>query len=109
MASDNPNMAAGSINDTATTQPSTFSEIGIDLTASGLVEPGLRDAQERLAHSRPSSSFSAELKDFIFGAVSISTCPTGRVWSRGSPRQRGQCELLGRGGRPRLVVVVGRP
>ncbi|HET7830127.1 MAG TPA: hypothetical protein VFL03_11250, partial [Candidatus Limnocylindrales bacterium] len=73
--SDNPNKAAGSINDTAATQPSTFSEIAVDLNASGLVEPGACETFRNVwAHSRSSSSFTAELKDFIFGNVSISTC-----------------------------------
>ncbi len=71
----NPDKAAGSINSTAAVQPSTFSEIGVDLTKSGLVEPGACETFKNVwAHSRSSSSFSAELKDFIFGAVSISTC-----------------------------------
>ena len=73
--SDNPNKAAGSINSGAATQPYTFSEIGIDLTASGLVEEGACETFKNVwAHSRSSSSFSAELKDFIFGDVTIDTC-----------------------------------
>jgi hypothetical protein len=75
--SDNPDKAAGSINDTAATQPSTFSEIGVDLTESGLVPPGVCETFKNVwAHSRASSSFTAELKDFIFGNVTISTCST---------------------------------
>ena len=73
--SDNPDKAAGSINSGAATQPFTFSEIGVDLTASGLVDPTKCETFKNVwAHSRSSSSFSAELKDFIFGDVSISTC-----------------------------------
>jgi hypothetical protein len=73
--SDNPLKAAGSINSTAAVQPSTFSEIGVDLNESGLVEPGACETFRNVwAHSRSSSSFSAELKDFIFGDVTISTC-----------------------------------
>jgi hypothetical protein len=73
--SSNPDKAAGSINNTATVQPSTFSEIGVDLTKSGLVEPGACETFKNVwAHSRSSSSFTAELKDFIFGNISISTC-----------------------------------
>src|SRR6185312_9659315 len=68
----NPNKAAGSINFAAAVQPFTFSEIGVDLTNSGLVPPGACETFKNVwAHSRSSSSFSAELKDFIFGAVSI--------------------------------------
>jgi hypothetical protein len=67
----NPDLAAGSI-DAAT---STFSEIGIDLTQSGLIPPGACETFNNVwAHSRSSSSFTAELKDFIFGNVSLSTC-----------------------------------
>jgi hypothetical protein len=75
--SDNPDKAAGSINSGAATQPSTFSEIGVDLTASGLVQPGACEVFHNVwAHSRSSSSFTAELKDFIFGNVNLSTCTT---------------------------------
>jgi hypothetical protein len=75
--SDNPDKAAGSINSGAATQPSTFSEIGVDLTESGLVPPGACETFRNVwAHSRSSSSFTAELKDFIFGNVTISTCST---------------------------------
>jgi hypothetical protein len=71
----NPTLAAGSINSSAAVQPYTFSEIGIDLTASGLIPAGACETFQNVwAHSRSSSSFSAELKDFIFGDVSISTC-----------------------------------
>ena len=71
----NPDKAAGSINFNAAVQPFTFSEIGVDLTNSGLVPPGACETFKNVwAHSRSSSSFSAELKDFIFGNVSISTC-----------------------------------
>jgi hypothetical protein len=73
--SENPNKAAGSINETAAVQPYTFSEIGVDLTASGLVQEGAcKTFKEVWAHSRSSSSFTAELKDFIFGDVTIDTC-----------------------------------
>lgn len=69
----NPDKAAGSI-DSAT---STFTEIGVDLTQSGLIPPGACETfNDVWAHSRSSSSFTAELKDFIFGHVSISTCTT---------------------------------
>lgn len=75
--SDNPDKAAGSINNGAAVQPSTFSEIGVDLTESGLVPPGVCETFKNVwAHSRSSSSFTAELKDFIFGNVTISTCST---------------------------------
>jgi hypothetical protein len=71
----NPNKAAGSINSGAATQPFTFSEIGIDLTESGLADPTqCLQFKNVWAHSRSSSSFSAELKDYIFGNVSLSTC-----------------------------------
>jgi hypothetical protein len=73
----NPNKAFGSINSGSATQPFTFTEIGVDLTASGLVGSGeCRTFKDVWAHSRSSSSFTAELKDFIFGDVSISTCTT---------------------------------
>ena len=73
--SDNPDLAAGSINSGAATQPSTFSEIAVDLTQAGLVPPGACETfNNEWAHSRSSSSFTAELKDFIFGNVTISTC-----------------------------------
>jgi hypothetical protein len=73
----NPALADGSINSLAAVQPSTFSEIVVDLTASGLVPPGACfNAKDVWAHSRSSSSFTAELKDFIFGAVSLNTCST---------------------------------
>jgi hypothetical protein len=69
----NSDKAAGSI-DGAT---STFSEIGVDLSASGLVPPGACLVARRFwAHSRASSSFSAELKDFIVANKTISTCTT---------------------------------
>jgi hypothetical protein len=73
----NPDKAFGSINSGSATQPFTFTEIGVDLTASGLVGSGeCRTFKDVWAHSRSSSSFTAELKDFIFGDVSISTCTT---------------------------------
>jgi hypothetical protein len=73
----NPALADGSINSNATVQPFTFSEIVVDLTASGLVPAGTCfNAKDVWAHSRSSSSFTAELKDFIFGAVSLNTCST---------------------------------
>ena len=73
----NPDLAAGSINSGAAVQPSTFSEIGVDLTQAGLVEPGACETFRNVwAHSRSSSSFTAELKDFIFGDVTVSTCST---------------------------------
>jgi hypothetical protein len=73
----NAALADGSINSTATVQPFTFSEIVVDLTASGLVPAGsCFNAKDVWAHSRSSSSFTAELKDFIFGAVSLNTCST---------------------------------
>jgi hypothetical protein len=73
--SSNPDLAAGSINSGAATQPSTFSEIAVDLTQAGLVAPGACETfNNEWAHSRSSSSFTAELKDFIFGNVTISTC-----------------------------------
>jgi hypothetical protein len=69
----NADLAAGSI-DAAT---STFSEIGVDLTQSGLIPPGACETFNNVwAHSRSSSSFTAELKDFIFGNVHLSTCTT---------------------------------
>ena len=69
--SDNPNKAAGSIDTTSFT----FSEIAVDLTASGLIPEGACETFQNVwAHSRSSSSFSAELKDFIFGNVTLSTC-----------------------------------
>jgi hypothetical protein len=71
----NPDKAAGSINSNAAIQPFTFSEIGVDLTESGLVDEGdCLTFHNVWAHSRSSSSFSAELKDFIFGAVELDTC-----------------------------------
>jgi hypothetical protein len=73
--SNNLDLAAGSINSTATTQPSTFSEIAVDLTQAGLVGAGACETfNNEWAHSRSSSSFTAELKDFIFGNVTLSTC-----------------------------------
>ena len=73
----NPDLAAGSINSGAAVQPSTFSEIGVDLTQAGLVPPGACETFRNVwAHSRSSSSFTAELKDFIFGDVTVSTCST---------------------------------
>ena len=73
----NPNKAAGFINSGAATQPFTFSEIGVDLTESGLVPPGACETFKNVwAHSRSSSSFTAELKDFIFGNVELNTCTT---------------------------------
>jgi hypothetical protein len=71
----NPDKAAGSINSSDITQPFTFSEIAVDLTEAGLVAPGACETfNNEWAHSRSSSSFSAELKDFIFGNVTLSTC-----------------------------------
>jgi len=75
--SDNATLAAGSINLNAAVQPSTFSEISVDLTASGLIPEGTCETFQNVwAHSRSSSSFSAELKDFIFGNITLSTCST---------------------------------
>jgi hypothetical protein len=75
--SDNATLAAGSINSSAAVQPSTFSEISVDLTASGLIPEGTCETFQNVwAHSRSSSSFSAELKDFIFGNITLSTCST---------------------------------
>ena len=71
----NPDLAAGSINSGAAIQPFTFTEIGVDLTASGPRRPRrLLDVPNVWAHSRSSSSFTAELKDFIFGKVDLNTC-----------------------------------
>jgi hypothetical protein len=73
----NAALADGSINSGAAVQPFTFSEIAVDLTASGLVPPGAcLNVKNVWAHSRSSSSFTAELKDFIFGNVSLDTCST---------------------------------
>ncbi|MBI3749978.1 MAG: hypothetical protein HY262_14205 [Chloroflexi bacterium] len=73
----NSDKAAGSI-DAAT---STFSEIGVDLNAAGLEAPGQCLIARRFwAHSRASSSFSAELKDFIVANKTVSTC-TGTTTS----------------------------
>jgi hypothetical protein len=73
--SENAALADGSINSDATVQPFTFSEIVVDLTASGLVTAGTCfNAKDVWAHSRSSSSFTAELKDFIFGNVELNTC-----------------------------------
>jgi hypothetical protein len=73
--SQNAALADGSINSGAADQPFTFSEIAVDLTASGLVPAGTCfNAKDVWAHSRSSSSFTAELKDFIFGNVSLNTC-----------------------------------
>jgi hypothetical protein len=75
--SENAALADGSINSGAAVQPFTFSEIAVDLTASGLVPPGTCfNAKDVWAHSRSSSSFTAELKDFIFGNVELNTCST---------------------------------
>jgi hypothetical protein len=73
----NAALADGSINSEAAVQPFTFSEIVVDLTASGLVAAGTCfNAKDVWAHSRSSSSFTAELKDFIFGNVELNTCST---------------------------------
>jgi hypothetical protein len=75
--SENAALADGSINSSAADQPFTFSEIAVDLTASGLVPAGTCfNAKDVWAHSRSSSSFTAELKDFIFGNVELNTCST---------------------------------
>jgi hypothetical protein len=73
--SSNVDLAAGSINSSDPVQPFTFSEIAVDLTQAGLVGAGACETfNNEWAHSRSSSSFTAELKDFIFGNVTLSTC-----------------------------------
>ncbi len=104
----NPNKAAGSINADALVQPYTFSEIGIDLTASGLVEEGACETFKNVwAHSRSSSSFTAELKDFIFGDVTIDTCTTTSTSLHERTNSTGDTDVTPSNNGANITVLTG--
>jgi Prealbumin-like fold domain len=69
-----------------------FGEAAIDLTAAGLVPPGICEAfGSAFLKSRASASFTAEVKDFIAPIpVNISNCGEVRIIKQTDPRGQAQ-------------------